>query len=67
MFLSAKDGINKEVFFLDIVYIFVCSDMLSHDFSGGNYLEMSTQRNESHCLSKKNEKSLSCLNKKNQA
>ena len=61
VFLSEKDGINKEFFFLILCTYFCALTILTHDFSGGNYLETSTQRNESHCLSKKNEKSLSFL------
>ena len=63
MFLSEKDGINKDFFFLILCTYFCALAILTHDFSGGNYLETSTQRNESHCLSKKSEKSLSFLNK----
>ena len=29
VFLSEKDGINKEFFFLNIVYIFLCSDNIN--------------------------------------
>ena len=50
---------------IKILCTYLCAlTTLTHDFSGGNYLETSTQRKESHCLSKRNEKSLSCLNKK---
>ena len=64
VFLSEKDGINKDFFFLILCTYFCALTLLTHDFSGGNYLETTTQRNESHCLSKKNEKSLIFLNKK---
>ena len=65
MFLSEKNGISKDFFFFLILCTYFCAlTILTHDFSGGNYLETSTQRNESHCLSKKSEKSLSFLNKK---